>query len=68
MNILQVLAVDEDDPNAGGMITFTIVSGNENNDKFTIDPKTGVIRTNKVITVTNQLKLLISLWNCNVFY
>jgi len=24
------------------------VSGNENNDKFVIDPKTGVIRTNKV--------------------
>lgn len=61
MKIFQVTAVDDDDLNAGGMITFTIVSGNENNDKFTIDPKTGVIRTNKVNTVVNKPKLLLSL-------
>lgn len=40
--------MDRDDKNSGGTVTYTIVSGNSDNDKFVIDPTTGVIRTNKV--------------------
>ncbi|ODN00523.1 DE-cadherin [Orchesella cincta] len=46
--VFRVEARDIDPPEFGGTVTYSIVSGNENNDKFAIDPRTGVIRTNKV--------------------
>ncbi|CAL8115153.1 unnamed protein product [Orchesella dallaii] len=46
--VFRLEARDIDPPEFGGTVTYSIVSGNENNDKFVIDPRTGVIRTNKV--------------------
>jgi Cadherin domain. len=46
--VFTVTAVDKDPPEAGGTINYTFVSAPGERLKFSIDPGTGVIKTQRV--------------------
>ena len=46
--VFTVKAVDKDPPEAGGTINYTFVSAPGERLKFSIDPETGVIKTQRV--------------------